>query len=43
MKRYGDRLTYIETDLPHMARLKRELLEKAGLLSSGIASSTSMR
>lgn len=26
-------LTYIETDLPHMAALKRELLEKAGLLS----------
>ncbi len=32
-KRYGDTLTYIETDLPQMAALKRKLLEDAGLLS----------
>jgi O-methyltransferase involved in polyketide biosynthesis len=32
-QKYGDRLTYIETDLPHMAALKRGLLEKAGLLN----------
>jgi O-methyltransferase involved in polyketide biosynthesis len=32
-QRYGDRLTYIETDLPHMAALKRKLLGDAGLLS----------
>jgi O-methyltransferase involved in polyketide biosynthesis len=31
-KRYGDRITYIETDLPAMAATKRELLERAGLL-----------
>ena len=30
--RHGDALTYIETDLPDMARRKRELLEGAGLL-----------
>jgi O-methyltransferase involved in polyketide biosynthesis len=34
MQKYGDRLTYIETDLPHMATLKRGLLAKAGLLSA---------
>lgn len=33
MQRYGDRLTYIETDLPHMAALKRRLLTEAGLIS----------
>jgi O-methyltransferase involved in polyketide biosynthesis len=33
MERYKDRLTYIETDLPHMAELKRGLLAKAGLAS----------
>ena len=32
-QRYGDRITYIETDLPHMAQLKRGMLEKAGLAS----------
>jgi O-methyltransferase involved in polyketide biosynthesis len=31
MRRYGDRLAYLETDLPHMAELKRGLLERAGL------------
>ncbi len=31
-QRYGDRITYIETDLPVMARTKRALLESAGLL-----------
>ncbi len=34
MQRYGDRLTYVETDLPHMAALKRRLLKDAGLLAS---------
>jgi O-methyltransferase involved in polyketide biosynthesis len=34
MRRYGDRLTYIETDLPQMAALKRGLLTGAGLLAS---------
>jgi O-methyltransferase involved in polyketide biosynthesis len=33
--RYGPRLTYVETDLPGMARRKRELLEGAGLTSPG--------
>jgi O-methyltransferase involved in polyketide biosynthesis len=33
VKRYGDRITYIETDLPAMAATKRRLLEKSGLLS----------
>ncbi len=32
-QRYGDRLTYLETDLPRMAALKRKLLGDAGLLS----------
>jgi O-methyltransferase involved in polyketide biosynthesis len=31
-QRYGDRITYVETDLPAMARTKRALLEQAGLL-----------
>lgn len=31
MRRYGDRLTYIETDLPQMVGLKRRLLEQGGL------------
>lgn len=31
MTRYADRITYIETDLPKMAALKRRLLDKAGL------------
>ncbi len=31
-QRYGNRITYIETDLPAMARTKRALLEQAGLL-----------
>lgn len=29
-KRYGDRLTYVEADLPGMARRKREALERIG-------------
>jgi O-methyltransferase involved in polyketide biosynthesis len=33
-ERYGDRVTYIETDLPAMAQAKRELLDDAGLLSA---------
>lgn len=33
MQRYGDRIQYIETDLPNMAALKRERLESADLLS----------
>ncbi|MGH8456173.1 MAG: class I SAM-dependent methyltransferase, partial [Stenotrophobium sp.] len=35
MQRYGDRLTYIETDLPAMVATKRRLLEDAGLLADG--------
>jgi len=31
-RRYGDRITYIEGDLPHMAALKRQELEQAGSL-----------
>ena len=31
-RRYGDRITYIEGDLPHMAALKRQKLEQAGSL-----------
>lgn len=31
-RRYGDRLTYIEADLPAMARRKREALERMGSL-----------
>lgn len=34
MQKYGDRLTYVETDLPQMAALKRKLLDDAGLLSA---------
>jgi len=30
-ERYGNRIAYVETDLPHMAELKRGMLEKAGL------------
>jgi len=30
-RKYGDRITYIETDLPHMAEMKRAMLERAGL------------
>jgi O-methyltransferase involved in polyketide biosynthesis len=33
MQRYGKRIRYIETDLPQMATLKRDLLDRAGLLS----------
>lgn len=29
--RYGDKITYIETDLPHMAQRKREMLDAAKL------------
>jgi O-methyltransferase involved in polyketide biosynthesis len=32
-QRYGDRLTYVEADLPAMARRKREALERMGALS----------
>ncbi len=32
-QKYGQRLRYIETDLPHMAALKRKLLDEAKLLS----------
>lgn len=32
-KRYGKKLTYLETDLPQMAATKRRLLDGAGLLS----------
>lgn len=32
-RRYGDRLTYLETDLPHMAALKQGRLEQAQLLT----------
>ncbi|MDR3419368.1 MAG: class I SAM-dependent methyltransferase [Nevskia sp.] len=34
-RRYGARLTYVETDLPHMVVLKRRLLEQGGLLTPG--------
>ncbi len=34
-RRFGTRLTYIETDLPQMADLKRRLLGEAGLLTPG--------
>lgn len=32
--RYGDKLTYMEADLPHMVAAKRTLLDKAGLRSN---------
>lgn len=32
-ERYGDRLTYVEADLPPMARRKRDALERMGSLS----------
>lgn len=32
---FGDRLTYVEADLPDMALRKRSLLERAGLLAPG--------
>ena len=34
-QRYGAKLTYVETDLPHMAELKLRLLEQAGLGTPG--------
>jgi O-methyltransferase involved in polyketide biosynthesis len=34
-QRYGDRLTYIEADLPDMAARKRRALERMGALSDG--------
>jgi O-methyltransferase involved in polyketide biosynthesis len=34
-ERYGERLTYIETDLPAMAERKRAALERAGSLGPG--------
>lgn len=33
-ERYGDRLTYVEADLPAMARRKREALERIGSLGA---------
>jgi O-methyltransferase involved in polyketide biosynthesis len=33
--RHGDALTYVETDLPAMARRKRTLLERADLMTAG--------
>lgn len=33
MQKYGDRIRYLETDLPVMAQAKREMLEQASLLS----------
>jgi O-methyltransferase involved in polyketide biosynthesis len=33
VERYGDRITYVETDLPDMARGKRQALERMGSLS----------
>jgi O-methyltransferase involved in polyketide biosynthesis len=32
-QKYGDRITYVETDLPHMADMKRAMLERSGLTS----------
>ena len=34
-RRFGKRLTYIETDLPHMVALKQRLLGDGGLLTPG--------
>jgi O-methyltransferase involved in polyketide biosynthesis len=34
-QRYGDKVTYVETDLPHMADLKLQLLEKGRLGTPG--------
>lgn len=34
-QKHGARLAYVETDLPHMAELKRGLLEKSALLTPG--------
>jgi O-methyltransferase involved in polyketide biosynthesis len=34
MRRYGDRLTYVETDLPAMAAMKRGLLGNMGVLGA---------
>ena len=34
-RRYGARITYVETDLPQMLALKRRLLEQGGLLTPG--------
>ncbi|MBV8062854.1 MAG: class I SAM-dependent methyltransferase, partial [Nevskia sp.] len=34
-RRYGERLRYIETDLPQMVALKQRLLSEGGLLTSG--------
>ena len=33
VERYGDQLTYVETDLPEMAARKRRALERIGTLS----------
>jgi O-methyltransferase involved in polyketide biosynthesis len=42
-ERYGERLTYVEADLPAMARRKRDALARMGSLSERhrVASSTS--
>ncbi|MBI2732406.1 MAG: class I SAM-dependent methyltransferase [Aquabacterium sp.] len=34
-QQYGDKLRYVEADLPDMAQRKRDLLQRAGLLTSG--------
>ncbi|HUS25031.1 MAG TPA: class I SAM-dependent methyltransferase [Candidatus Binatia bacterium] len=34
-QRYGAKITYIETDLPHMAQLKQQRLADSGLLTPG--------
>jgi len=34
-RRHGERLRYIETDLPHMVALKKRLLTEGGLLTPG--------
>lgn len=33
--RFGDRIRYIETDLPHMARTKQQQLQRSGLQRTG--------
>lgn len=34
-RRYGDRIEYVEADLPHMVARKHRLLENAGLIRAG--------
>lgn len=33
-EKYGDKITYIETDLPHMTAIKRDMLENAGFITA---------